>query len=670
MAYDRINWENTPSHVTPLSAENLNTMDEAIDNIDEELNRVGVKAVNLEARMDTAETNITNIDEELTEQDTYAKGMGAKTLVHETDIATLKSQVTQIISGAPASPSEVTDIRVAENGTTYDTAGNAVRAQVRQMIEVQDTQPTDPGNKLWINDGSYDPEDLQVPTWEEFSELKADINDLYDGKIHIPYTLVHNSYVKTNGAFTTYNGWTRSDYISVTPGQILYIINPARAPYSAWYNSSKAFISRLDLSAGNPVEVTVPQDAYYVAISAEDADIFTDIWSYPSLVDDTLTQAHKAADAKVTGDTISAVNGELEGLKGAIYNTVRNNFTITLTDGSYIDANGVARTNSSSSYSNFIPVTGGVTVYLSGVWLSAIRSVCAYDTNAVTQTARIERIDDGSAIRGSFSAVLPDWAKYIRATGEAEGTMTGYEINEINKIPDDVFSGKKWVACGDSFTHGDFSNSLTDDYTFTDQPYCGENKVYPYWIGRRNPRLTVINEAVNGSTMASGENGVNPFSETRYTNIPSDTDFITLMFGINDNGNGVPIGTIDDNDNTTFYGAWNVVLSYFRTNFPFAHIGIIVGPGMQTQSGQDYANAEIAVAQKWGIPYLNIQFESGGGKIPLMLRTSNSNVSSTLKTLVNQQQFVNSSETTPNHHPNEDAHEFASNFIEEWLRTL
>lgn len=180
MAYDRINWENTPSHVTPLSAENLNTMDEAIDNIDEELNRVGVKAVNLEARMDTAETNIVGIGEELTEQDTYAKGMGTKTLVHETDIATLKSQVTQIIDGGPASPSELTDVRISENGTAYPTAGEAVRAQVRQMIEVQDTQPTDPGNKLWINDGSYDAEDHKVPTWEEFSELKADLTLLND----------------------------------------------------------------------------------------------------------------------------------------------------------------------------------------------------------------------------------------------------------------------------------------------------------------------------------------------------------------------------------------------------------------------------------------------------------------------------------------------------------
>ena len=233
-----------------------------------------------------------------------------------------------------------------------------------------------------------------------------------------------------------------------------------------------------------------------------------------------------------------------------------------------------------------------------------------------------------------------------------------------------VLSGKKWVACGDSFTHGDFSDSTTNDYTFDTGLYAGEYKVYPFWIGRRNPSLSVVNEAINGSTMGAGTNGVNPFSGTRYTAIPSDADYITLEFGINDAGNSVPIGTIDDSDNTTFYGAWNVVLGYFTEHFPFAKIGIIVGAGMQTSSGQQYANAEIAVAKKWGIPYLNIQFEAGGGKIPLMLRTSNTEVSQVAKTACNQRQYVNPSAETPNHHPNEKAHEFESTFIEAWLRTL
>lgn len=51
--YNRVNWAAFPSLSTPLTANNLNKMDEGIDNLD---NRV----VGLLNRMDTAETNISS----------------------------------------------------------------------------------------------------------------------------------------------------------------------------------------------------------------------------------------------------------------------------------------------------------------------------------------------------------------------------------------------------------------------------------------------------------------------------------------------------------------------------------------------------------------------------------------------------------------------------------
>ena len=283
---------------------------------------------------------------------------------------------------------------------------------------------------------------------------------------------------------------------------------------------------------------------------------------------------------------------------------------------------------------------------------------------------------------------VPNNAKYIVSDirnassifkGMSDFDVYGTSKDNIAELREDVnalavngnvLSGKKWVACGDSFTAGAFTNSLTDDYTFTSGKYAGNYKVYPFWIGNRNEFMTVVNEAVAGSTMGAGTNGVNPFSGTRYLSSEfEDADYITLEFGINDSGNEVPIGTINDADNTTFYGAWNVVLGYFTEHYPFAHIGIIVGPGMQG-TGQDYANAEIAVAKAWGIPYLNIQFESGGKDMPLMLRTSNPDVLAEAKAACDARQYVNPSEETPNYHPNEKAHEFESAFIEEFLRRI
>ena len=94
-----------------------------------------------------------------------------------------------------------------------------------------------------------------------------------------------------------------------------------------------------------------------------------------------------------------------------------------------------------------------------------------------------------------------------------------------------------------------------------------------------------------------------PFSYQRYLNIPADTDYLTIWFGINDSAYA-DLGTIDDEDNTTFYGAWNKVLKYFLTNYPYMKIGIII-----TDASDDLAFQEAVrqVAVKWGYPYLDLR---------------------------------------------------------------
>ena len=162
-----------------------------------------------------------------------------------------------------------------------------------------------------------------------------------------------------------------------------------------------------------------------------------------------------------------------------------------------------------------------------------------------------------------------------------------------------VLWGKKWVACGDSFTEGDF-NTSEEDFLFADGLYKGQKKVYPFFIGRRN-HMTVINEARCGSTMTDLSKRKDAFSITRYKSIPEDTDYITLHFGINDDKKS-PIGEITDTENTTFFGAWNTVLEYLLTSFPYTKIGIIVPNGCS----KAYTDAIRAVARRWGVPYLDL----------------------------------------------------------------
>jgi hypothetical protein len=148
----------------------------------------------------------------------------------------------------------------------------------------------------------------------------------------------------------------------------------------------------------------------------------------------------------------------------------------------------------------------------------------------------------------------------------------------------------------------------------------------------------------------------------RYTKIPSDADYITLWFGINDSHMNVPIGAINDNVNTTFYGAWNIVLEYIISNHPNAKIGIVISNGCDTTA---YPIATRAIARKFGLSYLDL---NGDYKIPLMLRTNEkTDISASVLQAILEKQSVSYPD---NQHPNDAAHEYQSSFIESWLRSL
>ena len=236
--------------------------------------------------------------------------------------------------------------------------------------------------------------------------------------------------------------------------------------------------------------------------------------------------------------------------------------------------------------------------------------------------------------------------------------------------------GKKWAVCGDSFTNGDFTGAPEGEPLFTDGPFAGRKKTYGYLIAERNG-MRVQHLAFGGMTMAtpSDEEFLNTFSGGVYRTIDEDADYITLYFGINDSHHRprstgddgeikrgtIRLGSIDDERIDTFYGAWNVVMEHLITHHPYAHIGIIVSNGCETD---DYRKAEIAVAEKWGIPYLDL---NGDKTTPVMGRSTNETVLKSVRELRTRMFAV---APPVNTHPNAAAHAYESVFIENWLRGL
>ena len=215
---------------------------------------------------------------------------------------------------------------------------------------------------------------------------------------------------------------------------------------------------------------------------------------------------------------------------------------------------------------------------------------------------------------------------------------------------DNVLNGKKWAACGDSVTSGEKANEQ-DEY--------GRNKTYAWYVATRN-NMEYLNCGISGSTMTNKQGAQNPFSVQRYLDIPKDCDYITLWFGIND-GSDVPMGNIDDNTNTTWYGAWNVVLSYFIENMkPTTKIGIVISHGMIG----DLRTSLLAIAERYGIKVFDIP---GDPNIPYWDGYRTNGIErpiESVRTKRKEQWF------TDNTHPNARGYEVLSTAFEAWLRTL
>lgn len=243
-------------------------------------------------------------------------------------------------------------------------------------------------------------------------------------------------------------------------------------------------------------------------------------------------------------------------------------------------------------------------------------------------------------------------------------------------------AGKKWAVLGDSFTAGD-----TDSLGVLDSgKYAGRQACYAYLIGNRT-EMDVISFFGGGRTLAypatpgAFVNSVTcPTQPFYYQNIPEDADFITIYLGINDEhhapgssgGDGedntgeIPLGTAADNTTATYYGAWNVVLTWLRTNRPFSRVGIIVSNGCPNT----YATATREMAKKYGYPILDL---NGDERTPAMIRSSNPDIPYEIRDLITRAQAVDydgSQTGTQNWHPNERAHLFESYFIESFLKSI
>jgi len=236
-----------------------------------------------------------------------------------------------------------------------------------------------------------------------------------------------------------------------------------------------------------------------------------------------------------------------------------------------------------------------------------------------------------------------------------------------------ILFGKTLIACGDSFTEGDFSAWHDDDGRGPkESPVVydsewGVFKTYPWWIAKRNG-MKLKNFAKCGGILAISKEHLadpenveigsrHPFSHETYKNLGDEADYILIMYGLNDMYH-TNLGTIDDETNETFYGAFNVVYKYLITKYPFAKIGAIV---CNAYLSEEYANAVREAAVKWGIPYLDLMRDTG-----ISTTLNKEGMCDEARKIRNAQFHVSEKNT----HPNHKAHELMSTYVEDFLRKI
>ena len=533
---------------------------------------------------------------------------------------------------------ETKDIRTGADGIVYGTAGEAVRKQIgnltEDIAEISEVDETD--NKYNpFSDECIDESYLQIFDIIEDTRLKI------SNKIHVKkgdiVRFIKNSFTNKNaGAIYNTNGLPQvsiysNGYTEETWND--YVICASVSPIDGYYlvNMEKRGDATVNMIFVNK---SFPADGKFVPYHRERLIRKSCIEKY----------------IEPFGLTANVLNGNYE----EVYSNIPLSFNKV--DG-YYNKNGKFFANEGYEEA-VVDVKKGEKYYLTSYNYFQIARAFFRDSSGTfvgsVYTANNNKLEENTEVAIPENAVTMHLQRLTNKRVELLG-KTGYEliarVNEVSPL-----YGKKLVTAGDSYTHASFSGNYAE--------YDGKN--YGYYVAKRHG-MTFINSGMSGSIMALDKDYVanptsvpitsrNPFSYQRYLDVPEDTDYLTIWFGINDNAH-TNLGTIDDATNETFYGAWNKVLRYYLTNRPFMKVGLIVTVG----ASERYRQAIRDVAKKWGYPYLDWVNDDS---IPAFF--DRTGMSDEARTLRRQAYGYNDFSA----HPNPQFHEYVSTIYEKFLLSL
>ena len=556
---------------------------------------------------------------------------------------------TKLDGGSTAGDAELADIRVGFDGKEYETAGAAVREQIRDthVIEVSTVEPTRDNTQMWLNPNEREswaiPEvfDDVVSFDDTWSSHKTNLEILMGGACKADvghYFTEPVEFERISGAFYAKDGTIKEsegyEYIKITVSQYdKYLVKayygwdaPSALVFNvegsliAYYDTNKGMMKRENYSK----PYIMPQNAHTLIINGHEeftanvrkitASSAEDVFAKKGV--EYILEVIKGSDHLIETECLTPENimdnTLIQREFGDFVEYVHAKYKAAKID---VSPREVYLADCNSTYSNL--------------------SYVFFDNNG----SIVECLEgDGSSKVKYFKdyLVVPDGAVSL-GVSTATGTFSLKKITGISS--GDSWKHLKWACVGDSLTESNERTTMN----------------YHDYISAKTG-IAVVNMGVSGSGFMRKHDSDAAYYQ-RISEIPLDANVVTIMGSGNDLQ--YDLGSPTDTSTETLCGCINTTIDNLYAILPMVQLGVITPtpwescPPNTANDMRAYADALIEICKLRGIPCLDLYRCSG-------LRPWDE----TYKTLAYSKDDGNGV------HPDETGHKIIASRIKSFLNTL
>ena len=509
---------------------------------------------------------------------------------------------------------ELKDIRTAADGTVYETAGEAVREQVK-------------ANKVEI-DANLEEEGKAADAkavGDVVGQLKEDTNKLIDntkiayGKNRCP-TKFFDGYLNDKGVLISYSDWKTTDFIYVEDLEnVIFSAEESgsrKKPsmfFLTTYDSSKNIISYVKT---NPQTYAVEDNVCYIRFAFH-SKLHKDL-----MVESGKTASDKFEEYTITYEflnpsyaTYDSIQKPIEVTNNIEYVFGKNRYNSNGDEDGYLLDTSKLEVYSDWRTTSFIDVRGLKEVTASCTYGAETTRkahnmffLCIYDENKkfIRQIGNVTR----------FPYAIPDNVAYLRYSYHASkdnnimvesgSNISTYEPYEVQmrfiKSPYNnmlTWRNKKWLCLGDSLTEVNIRTT----------------KHYHDYIAEATG-ISVLNFGSSGTGYKRTEDENKAFYQ-RIASMPTDVDVVTIFGSGNDLGGGYDLGNPTDIETDTICGCINKTIDTIIGIKPNVSLGIIAPtpwvsypPNISNNAMANYVNALKTICENRSIPFLDLYHSS------------------------------------------------------------